>query len=100
MNYIFTCRPDISKYAIRAVEGRQILKLSGGIIEAENSVERNFGDITIDNKNFGRYAGEVQIVKNFMPADSRVNVVASISEEEKFLIRYIKPHKKFSFRLV
>lgn len=100
LNYVFTCRPDISKYAIRAVEGRQILKLSGGIIEAENSVERNFGDITIDNKNFGRYAGEVQVVKNFMPADSRVNVVASILDEEKFLIRYIEPHKKFSFRLV
>ena len=100
LNYIFTCRPDISKFVIRAMEGRQILKLLGETIEPENLIERNFGDITIDNKNFGRYVGEVQIVKNLLPADSRVNVVASILEEEKFLLRYFKPQKKFSFRLV
>ncbi len=97
----FTRRPDISKSVIRAVEGRKFLKQIGGNIEPENfSVERNFGDITIDNKNFGRYAGEIQIVENILPADERVNVVARIIDEEIFLADYIKPNQKFSFRFI
>ncbi len=96
----FTRRPDISKSVIRAVEGRKFLKLTGGTIEPENFSERNFGDITIDNKNFGRYAGEIQIVEDVLPADERVNVVARIIDEEIFLASYISPNQKFSFRFV
>lgn len=96
----FTRRPDISKSVIRAVEGRKFLKQMGGTIEPENSAERNFGDITIDNKNFGRYAGEIQIVEDVLPADERVNIVARIIDEEFFLTSYISPTQKFSFRFV
>jgi hypothetical protein len=96
----FTRRPDISKSVIRAVEGRKFLKQMGGTIEPENSAERNFGDITIDNKNFGRYAGEIQIVEDVLPADERVNIVARIIDEEIFLTSYISPTQKFSFRFV
>lgn len=97
----FTRRPDVSKSVIRAVEGRQILKSLGGTIEPDNFPrERNFGDITIDNSNFGRYAGEIQIVENVLPPDSRVNIIANILEKESFLKGYIKPGQKFSFRLI
>ena len=97
----FTHRPDVAKSVIRAVEGRQFLKNSGGKIFADNlPIERTFGDITVDNENFGRYEGEVQIVEDILPADSRVNVVAAVVEEENFLTRYIKPGQKFSFRFV
>ena len=97
----FTRRPDVAKSVIRAVEGRQFLKSSGGKIFADNlPIERTFGDITVDNENFGRYEGEVQIVEDILPADSRVNVVAAVVEEENFLTRYIKPGQKFSFRFV
>lgn len=96
----FTRRPDVSKSVIRAVEGRKFLKQIGGIIEPENLAERNFGDITIDNKNFGRYAGEIQIVENILPFDERVNTVARIVDEEIFLASYIKPNQKFSFRFI
>lgn len=96
----FTRRPDVSKSVIRAVEGRKFLKQIGGIIEPENLAERNFGDITIDNKNFGRYAGEIQIVENVLPFDERVNTVARIIDEEIFLASYIKPNQKFSFRFI
>ncbi len=101
LNYKFTRRPEISKSVIRAVESRQILKSIGGHITPENSaVERVFGDITIDNTNFGRYEGELQIVDDILPADSRVNVVGSVLEAENFLTRYIKPNQKFSFRFI
>lgn len=97
----FTRRPDISKSVIRAVEGRKFLKQIGGTIEPENySEERNFGAITVDNRTFGRYAGEVQIVEDILPVDSRVNIVARIIDEEIFLADYIKPNQKFSFRFI
>lgn len=97
----FTRRPDISKTVIRAVEGRQILKSLGVQINPDVSPKnRSFGDVTIDNKNYGRYAGEVQIIDYELPADSRVNVVAHIVDEEFFLTRYIKPRQKFSFKLI
>ena len=99
LSHKFTRRPDVAKSVIRAVEGRQILKSLGGNIFADGSpVERSFGDITVDNKNFGRYEGEVQIVEDILPADARVNVVAAARAEENFLTRYIKPGQKFSFR--
>ena len=101
LNNSFTRRPDVSKSVIRAVEGRQFLKNSGGNIEPDGfPVERSFGDVTIANDHFGRYAGEVQIVDNNLPADSRVNTVAKIVEEEIFLTSYLRPRQKFSLRFV
>ena len=101
LNQKFTRRPDVAKSVIRAVEGRQILKTFGGTIQPDDvAKQRTFGDITVDNSDFGRYEGEVQIVEDILPPDSRVNVVAAVVEEENFLTRYIKPSQKFSFRFV
>ena len=97
----FTRRPDVAKSVIRAVEGRQFLKSLGAQIKPDISpANRTFGDVTIDNSDFGRYEGEVQIIDDDLPADSRVNIVAHIIEEEFFLTRYIKPRQKFSFKLI
>lgn len=97
----FTRRPDVAKSVIRAVEGRQFLKSLGTQIKPDDSSRnRSFGDVTIDNSNFGRYEGEVQIIDDELPADSRVNVAARIVEEEFFLTKYIKPRQKFSFKLI
>ena len=101
LRHSFTRRPDISKSVIRAVEGRQFLKNLGGTIQPDNlPIERGFGDITVDNSDFGRYEGEVQIVEDTLPADKRVNAVAAVLESENFLTAYIKPLQKFSFRFV
>ena len=97
----FTRRADVAKSVIRAVEGRRYLKESGGNIPPEEpNIERGFGDITIDNDGFGRYAGEVQIVQDVLPADERVNIAAHLLDEEIFLMGYIKPRQKFSFKFV
>ncbi len=97
----FTRRADVAKSVIRAVEGRQYLKELGGKIPAEDlPIERSFGDVTIDNENFGRYAGEVQILQDVLPADGRVNIAARILDEEIFLTGYLKPGQKFSFKFV
>ena len=97
----FTRRPDVSKSVIRAVEGRKFLNEVGENIPADNlPIERSFGDVTVDNEKFGRYAGEVQIVQDVLPADERVNIAAHILDEENFLTGYIKPRQKFSFKFV
>ena len=97
----FTRRADVAKSVIRAVEGRQYLKEIGGTIPSDNfEVERSFGDVTIDNENFGRYSGEVQIVQDVLPADGRVNIAAHILDEEIFLTGYLKPRRKFSFKFI
>ena len=97
----FTRRADVAKSVIRGVEGRQYLKELGGTIPPEEpAIERSFGDVTIDNENFGRYAGEVQIIQDVLPADGRVNIAAHILDEEIFLTGYLKPRRKFSFKFV
>ncbi len=97
----FTRRADVAKSVIRAVEGRQYYKeVEGNIPPASLPIERSFGDVTIDNENFGRYAGEVQIVQDVLPADGRVNIAAHILDEETFLAGYLKPRQRFSFKFV
>ncbi|MBE8955460.1 MAG: DUF871 domain-containing protein [Quinella sp. 2Q5] len=97
----FTRRADVAKSVIRGVEGRAYLREVGGTIPPdEPQIERSFGDVTIDNENFGRYAGEVQIVQDVLPADGRVNIAARILDEEIFLTGYLKPRRKFSFKFV
>jgi len=97
----FTRRADVAKSVIRAVEGRRYLCEIGGKIPVEQlQIKRGFGDVTIDNENFGRYAGEVQIVQDVLPADGRVNIAAHIPDEEIFLTGYLKPNRKFSFKFV
>ena len=58
------------------------------------------GDITINNSEFGRYAGEVQVAKIDLPADSRVNTVARITDTDILLLEYIGSNQAFTFRFV
>lgn len=94
LSNIFTSREDEARDAIRAQESRNIIS---GVLDEENNTYRNYGDITIDNHYYGRYMGELQIIKTPQQADNRVNNVASIIEQEKFLLKYITGGKKFRF---
>lgn len=94
LQHTFTSRIDEARDAIRTQESRTLLQDD---IEPENSKPRAYGAVTIDNKNYLRYMGELQIIKRPQPADARVNVAARIPEEETFLMNYIIPGKKFAF---
>ena len=96
---VFTARLDEARDAVRAQESRALLKAIGRDILPQNQKMRPYGAVTLDNKDYGRYMGELQIIKHPQPADARVNVAAFIPEEEQFLINYIIPGKKFSFHL-
>jgi hypothetical protein len=94
----FTARLDEARDAIRAQESRNHLKNLGIAIAPENTAARPVGAITLDNIDYGRYMGELQIIREPQEADPRTNVVAMIDEEELGLLQYITPGRKFSFR--
>ncbi|SHE37809.1 DUF871 domain-containing protein [Clostridium fallax] len=94
----YTSRTDEARDAIRATESRILIKDEK--IYPENTIDRKYGDITIDNIDYGRYMGELQILINDLEKDNRVNVVASVVKDDYFLLNYIKGGKHFSFKLL
>ena len=57
------------------------------------------GDVIIEADGYGHYTGELQIAKKDMENSGLSNVVGRISEDEIFLIDYLKPWQKFAFKL-
>lgn len=90
-------RPDPAEDVIRSTNSRTTLGIND-IILAHNNIERKAGYITIDNKSYLRYAGELQVCRKDLPPDNRVNVVGKIIEEELFLLDYINEETKFKFK--
>lgn len=100
LSYTFTARPDPSRDVIRTSGSRA--HLDGRIIEPESDIFRSLhrGDITLDNADFLRYMGEVQIVKCELPPEERTNIVAKVVPNEEFLLDYITPGRKFRFEFI
>ncbi len=97
LQHTFTSRIDEARDAVRSQESRALIS---GRILPENTRVRPYGAVTIDNKDYMRYMGELQIIKRPQPADKRTNVVAQIENDECFLINYIIPGKKFAFEFI
>lgn len=97
---IFNCqhenRPDPAEDVIRSTNSRTALN-GKEKIEPLNTIARERGYITIDNINYLRYCGELQICKKDLPMDSRVNVVGKVALDELFLLDFIDEESKFAF---
>ncbi len=93
----YTQRIDEARDAIRASESR--LLLNGEKIKPFNTIDKNYGDITIDNEEYMRYMGELQILKTNQKADYRTNVVARVAENYVHMLKYIYGGKKFYFNI-
>ena len=86
-------RFDQSEYFLRSsVRTKQAIK-------PFNTVERNVGNLTIDNAGFAIYQGEVSVVTKKMPKDERVNVVGKVLASD-WLLNHIKPGAKFELKIV
>ena len=96
--HTFTSRLDEARDAIRAQESRPLLREMHATIHPDNTTTHPIGAITIDNETYGRYMGELQIIRMPQPADPRTNVAAMVDESECNLLQYITPGRKFSFR--
>jgi len=87
-------RPDSARDCFRSVESRQFASLGEEDIKPYNCVERPTGTITIDNKKYLRYQGEIQITKRDLPADEKVNVIGRVIPEDRSLLQWIKGDQK------
>lgn len=86
-------RKDPASYVIRSEEARPKKKSS---VLPRSTFERTAYSVTMDNEEYLRYAGELQIVKKDLPADSRVNVIGHAGEGA-LLIDLLGPGDAFEF---
>ncbi|WP_201717004.1 MupG family TIM beta-alpha barrel fold protein [Rossellomorea arthrocnemi] len=73
------------EYQLRPDPGRDVFRIldtrTAGDVPPLNTVERPKGTITRDNDLYGRYKGEMQIVRRDLESNPAVNVVGRISTE-------------------
>ena len=91
---VFTRRIDSPRWLIRFQESR-VYSCQGEIVEPGNCRERRRGVITVDNRRYGRYSGELMLLLEDLPADERVNVIGSVPENARLLIDRIARGAKF-----
>lgn len=86
-NQHFHNRRDVARDVIRLEEGRPLCQTT---IQPEQTSVRLRGSITLDNQDYGRYMGELQITKHDLPADSRVNVLGKVIQKDHALLPFIQ----------
>lgn len=91
---VHTNRMDTARDVVRSQEAR-FKELP--FINQLNTIERFKGAITLDNHLYDRYAGELQIVKNELAADPRVNVMGKVIDKDLDLIKWITAGQKYQF---
>lgn len=94
---IHTNRLDAAGAAVRSQESRT--QHRGQILPQPAKIRRR-GDVTIDNCNYGRYMGELQILLQDLPADARVNVIGRIVSEDLCLLECVHPGRSFKLQEV
>ena len=90
----FTCRPDSPKGLVRYQESR-LYSCFGSTVQPDNCVERRRRCVTMDNIGYGRYSGEIQLMRTDLPADEKVNVIGEVPAEYDLLLDCIKRGKTF-----
>ena len=90
---VFTVRADSPHRVMRMQESREY-SCCGKEIAPASCAERVRGSVTIDNINYKRYSGEIQIVRETLPADNRVNVIGRVPEKYLLLLDSIPNNAK------
>lgn len=85
-----------SGYMIRTLESR----MDPAPVEPFNTVDIECGDVIIDNRLYGQYAGEVQIALAPMKNSGKTNVVGHIDDCEHVLLDYLAAGTRFAFDIV
>lgn len=85
-----------SGYMVRTLESR----MDPAPVEPFNTVDIERGDVIIDNRLYGQYAGEVQIALAPMKNSGKTNVVGHIDDCEHVLLDYLAAGTRFAFDIV
>lgn len=91
---VFTNRPDSPAWLIRFAESREY-SCFGRQVTPKDCLPRTRGSITVDNDGYGRYSGEVQLIRSDLPADGRVNVVGQVEAPWLLLTDCVSRGAKF-----
>lgn len=89
-------RPDNPQHVIRSQESRHYCK---GEIQPKSNQTRARGAITVDNHLNGRYQGELQIIKQSLPAHPNINVIGHVIQRDVALIDILSPSDTFDFKV-
>ncbi len=92
---VFTCRMDSPSWLVRFQESR-IYSCQGQTVAPHNCIPRKVGAITIDNIRYGRYSGEIMLIRSDLQADDRVNVIGQVPENAHILLPHIRRGSKFT----
>ena len=93
LNNNYVIRPDYNNYLLRFSSSRLET-----LIEPNNNVKRNLYDLTIDNKLFKRYNGELNICLQDLPADKRCNVIGKAILSD-IIVEKLKQGKRFKLHI-
>ncbi len=93
---IYTVRTDSPRWLLRLQESREYSRF-GREIEPYNCISREIGSVTVDNICYQRYSGEIQIIKEPLAKDERVNVIGILSNKYHLLLRNIGNGTKIQF---
>lgn len=91
---VFTCRVDSPKALVRFQESREYAS-RGREVAPENCLPRPRGTITLDNRNYGRYTGEIQLIRRDLSQDPRVNVIGQVPPAYFPLLEHIGGGSRF-----
>lgn len=91
---VFTCRVDSPRWLVRFQESR-VYSCQGDIVEPDNCIPRRRGVVTADNARYGRYSGEIMLIREELSADDRVNVIGTVPENAWLLMDRIGRGAKF-----
>lgn len=90
-------RWDAARDVIRSADARF---RTIATIEPQHTNDRVKGSITLDNKLYGRYMGEIQLVKRPLFNDEKVNIVAHVVPEDLPLIDWCKAGQLFELQTI
>ncbi|MGL4737281.1 MAG: MupG family TIM beta-alpha barrel fold protein [Cellulosilyticaceae bacterium] len=93
----YTIRIDSPDALLRLQESREFAT-PGECIAPYNTLARPIGAITCDNMHYGRYSGEIQILKEGLPLDYRVNVIGSLQKDYLDLCHFVPNGSKIRFK--
>ncbi|MCI1664834.1 MAG: MupG family TIM beta-alpha barrel fold protein [Atopobiaceae bacterium] len=83
-------RPDSSDYVIRSQESRGYAQLPKRTFEATPYGDRPRGSISVGNEGFLRYAGELEIARQDLPHEDRVNIIGQVADEDLAFLDHIR----------
>ncbi len=85
-NHVFYDRPDGAEELVRDSTMRGKIDLTNDKISDTKNFER--GDVVFSTRDFGRYFGEIEIVKKPIMSDGRA-LVARICEDDLWMLDYV-----------